>query len=324
MTLHRPLSTILAVLPLLLGPGAALAQPALKTPITIVLPLAPGDAADTALRTMSEDLSKQLQVPVTVSNRPGAGGSIGVQAVIAGKKDGSMLLFTQNGPLTVRRVLEPQAANYDPARDLTPLGLSTRTPSVLVVRKEAPFNSFRDLVDAARKAPGAVRIGNAGAGSAGDVSVQTINALTGSDITSVPYKGAAPAVTDVLGGQVEGIIVALGAVSTHIKSGALKAMAISSRFPELPGVPTLAELGYKQDILGVWLAFFAPAGVPPEVVQALVPALERAARNPATVAQLQALGILQDWLPPQRLAAEIVREHDAVADIVRQNSSRKP
>jgi tripartite-type tricarboxylate transporter receptor subunit TctC len=314
----------LAASALAVAPLAALAQGVLKNPITIVLPLAPGDAADTALRAMSEELSRQLQLPVTVSNRPGAGGAIGTQAVIAAKKDGSMLLFTQNGPLTIRRVVDAQTASYDPLKDLTPLGLSTRTPSVLVVRKEAPFNGLREMLDAAKKAPGGVRVGNAGAGSAGDLSVQIINALAGVEITSVPYKGAAPAVTDVLGGQVEGIIVALGAVSAHLKSGALKAIAISSRFPELPQVPTLTELGFKQDILGVWLAFFAPAGVPADVVQALVPALERAARNPAIAAQLLPLGIVQEWQPAARLAAEITREFDAVSEIVKLNPPRKP
>jgi tripartite-type tricarboxylate transporter receptor subunit TctC len=239
----------LGLLALLLGIGLGApligrAQAYPKGPITIVLPLAPGDAADTALRAMSEELSRQLQVQVSVSNRPGAGGAIGVQAVVAAPKDGYTLLFTQNGPLTIRRVLEPQTVSYDPARDLTPLALTTRTPSILVVRKDSPFKTLRELLDHARTAPGAVRIGSAGTGSAGDVSVQILNALAGVDITSVPYKGAAPAVTDVLGGQVEGVVVGLGALSTHLRSGLLRGLAISSRVPDLTSVPTLAELGY--------------------------------------------------------------------------------
>jgi tripartite-type tricarboxylate transporter receptor subunit TctC len=297
---------------------AAVAQaPYPNSPITIVIPLAAGDGGDTTVRAMSEELSRQLNVPVFVSNRPGAGGAIGVQAVIGAKKDGYTLLFTQSAALTIRRVLEPQAANYDPARDLAPLGITTRTPSILVVRKDALFHNFQELIAQAKKAPGSVRIGTPGAGSAADVSIQVINSVAGVDITAVPYKGASPAVTDVLGGQVEGVILALGAVSAHLKSGALKPLAISSPFPELPDVPTLSKLGYPQELQGVWFGFFAPTGVPPEVMQVLVPALERTVKNPAIAARLQPLGIIQEWAPPQRLAAEIASEYDTVSDLNR-------
>ena len=325
VAVFRRLLALGLLLWLSLSPGlhGAAAQGAVRGPITIVLPLAPGDAADITLRAMADDLGRQLQVPVTVVNRPGAGGSIGVQSVVTGPKDGTVLLFTQNGPLTMRRALEPQAVTYDPGRDLVPLALTTRTPSVLVVRKDAPYKSFKDLVDAARKGAGAVRIGTAGAGSAGDVSVLIVNALTGVDITSVPYRGAAPAVTDVLGGQIDGVILAQGAVSAHLRSGALKALATSTHSPELPGVPTLSELGYAQDIQGVWLAFFAPAGVPADLAPALLPALEKAARNPATAARLRPLGILQEWLPGDALAAEVAHEYQSVLAIVKATAQRK-
>lgn len=302
----------------------AFAQDFPKAQITVVLPLAPGDAADSALRAMSEDLARQLKVAIVVSNRPGAGGAIGTQAVVAAKNDGYTLLFTQNGPLTIRRVLEPETVTYDPLKDLTPLALTTRTPSILVVRKDAPFANFRELVEHAKKVRGGVRIGTAGAGSAGDISVQIINALTGSDLTSVPYKGAAPALTDVLGGQVEGVVLGLGALSSHLKSGALKGIAISSRFADLPNVPTLSELGYKQEIQGVWLAFFAPAGVPAEVTETLMQALERSARDPAIAARLQAMGIVQDWVPAQQLAAEISKEYAAMGEIAKRMAARRP
>src|SRR5690349_12247319 len=129
------LAPFLAGCALLAIPLTSTAQAYPSGPITIVIPLAAGDSGDTTVRAMSEDLSRQLNVPILISNRPGAGGSIGVQGAIAAKKDGYTLLFTQNSPLTIRRVLEPQAASYDPAKDLTPLGITTRTPSILVVRK---------------------------------------------------------------------------------------------------------------------------------------------------------------------------------------------
>jgi len=295
-----------------------------KGPITVVVPLAAGDAGDTTARAMSEVLSRELQVPVLVSNRPGAGGALGVQGVIAAKKDGYTLLFTQNSPLTIRRVLEPQAAAYDPLRELAPLAITTRTPSVLVVRKDGPLASFQDFVAQAKKTPGSIRIGNAGPGSAGDLSVQVINSAVGTEITSIPYKGAAPAVTDVLGGQVEAVILALGAVAAHMKSGALKAIAISSPYPELPEVPTLMQLGYRQNLLGVWFAFFTPAGVPSEVAQALVPALQKAVADPTTARRLLPLGVVQQWEPAAKVVAEIASEHETVSELTHRMGPRKP
>jgi tripartite-type tricarboxylate transporter receptor subunit TctC len=303
-------------------PLAALAQAWPKGPITVVVPVAAGDGGDTTVRAMGEELSHELQVPVLVSNRPGAGGALGVQGVIAAKKDGYTLLFTQNSPLTIRRVLEPQAAAYDPLKELAPLAITTRSPTVLVVRKDAPFNTFAELVAHARKSP--VRLGTAGPGSAGDLSVQVINSVAGTDIGSIPYKGAAPAVTDALGGQVEGVILALGAVSAHLKSGALKAIALSSPFPELPNVPTLKKLGYKQDMLGVWFAWMMPAGTPPEVAQALLPALQKVTRNPAIAQRLQPLGLVQDWEPAAKVTSEIQSEYDTVSDVNRRLQGKKP
>ena len=285
------------------------------TTITVVVPLAAGDGGDITARAMSEALAKELEAPVVVSNKPGAGGALGVQSVIQAKKDGTTVLFTQNSPLTIRRVLEPAAANYDPLKDLTPVAITTRTPSVLVVRKDAPFQTFQEMVAYAKKNPGKVRIGNAGPGSAGDLSVQLINSVAGTDLGSIPYKGAAPAVTDVIGGQVEGVILALGAVASHMKAGTLKAIAISNPFPELPDVPTLGKLGYKQEILGVWFAWMLPAGTPPEVAQALAPALQKATRDTAIAQRLLPLGIVQDWEPAARVASEITREYDAITQV---------
>lgn len=306
---------LLAAATLAVAPVAVQAQKYPNAPVSVVIPLAAGDGGDTALRAMADDLGRQLQGSFVVSNRPGAGGSLGVQNVIAAKKDGYTLLFTQNSPLTIRKVLDPQAASYDPLKDLIPLGVTTRTPSILVVRKDAPFNTFQEMIAHAKRSPGSVRIGHPGPGSNGDLSVQIINSQAGVDITAIPYKGAAPAVTDALGGQVDGVILALGAVSAHMKSGAFKPLAISSRYPELPDVPTLSKLGYKQDLMGIWFGFFAPAGTPADVVQALVPAIQKATENPAIAQRLLPLGIVQDFDAPATVAAAINAETAAVTEL---------
>ena len=288
-----------------------------KGPITLVIPVAPGDATDIAGRLMGEELSRLLNVPVVAVNRPGAGGSLAADSVAKAAKDGYTLLFSVNSALSFRRVLEPEGVHYNPESDLTALGLATRTPSVLAVRGDAPYRSLAELAAQAKRQPGSVRVGTAGPGSVGDFCVQIINASTGAEITMVPFKGAAPAIAALRGGHIEGVVLALGALGNHFKSGALRGVVSSSRFPEFPDIPTMTELGYRQDLLGVWLAFFAPGGVAPEVTAALLPAIERSVRDPSIAAKLAPLGILQEYAPPETVRAEIRDEYRRVGELAR-------
>lgn len=288
-----------------------------SAPINLLTPLASGDAADSAARLIGQELGALLGGSVVVVNRPGAGGSLGTQSVIRAPKDGYTMLYAQNSPLTIRRVIDPANAAYDPLKDLIPLGLATRSPSVLVARADAPFKSFKELVEFARNNP--VRIGNAGPGSVGDISVQLMARATGVELTSVNYKGAAPAVNDLLGGHVDAIVLALGAMSGHIRSGSLRGLAISSKFPDFPDIPTLGELGYKQEILGVWFAFFMPEGTPKSIVDKMLPALEKAVRTPDVAARLRPMGIVQEWAPAEQLSEEINREYRSVKALLEAN-----
>jgi len=261
-------------------------------PITVVIPLAAGDAADTASRAMGEELTRTLKQPVVAVNRPGAGGVVAADSVVKAPKDGYTVLFAQNSALTFRPVTERQSTPYEAERDLTPLGLASRTPSVLVVRADAPYRTFNELV--------------------ADVK-----------LVSVPFKGAAPSITALRGGHIEAVVAALGALSPHIKNGSFRALATSRRFPEFPHVPTLKELGYKQDMFGVWLAFLAPAGIPEEARAALVPAIEQAVKSPAVAARLLPLGIVQDYRSPAELAAEIREESQLVEAVAKQSGILK-
>lgn len=307
---------ILGFASLLALPLIARANDYPRMPINLVTPLAAGDAADRAARLMGQELANLLGVAVTVVNRPGAGGSLGTQSVIRAPKDGYTLLYAQNSPLTIRRVIEPDAANYDPLKDLIPLALTTRSPSVLVVHKDAPFKTLKEMIEYAPKSPSGIQIGNAGPGSVGDISVQLMNAATGASLSSVNYKGAAPAVTDLIGGHIDGVVLALGAVSAHIRSGTLRAIAISSPFPEFPTVPTLRQLGYKADLLGVWFGFFMPTGIPQNVVDTILPALEKVARNSSISAQLLPAGIVQEWSSSKALSEEITSEYRAISNLL--------
>jgi tripartite-type tricarboxylate transporter receptor subunit TctC len=285
--------------------------------INVVIPLAPGDAADIACRAMAEELSKLLKVPVIVVNKPGAGGTLGTDSAVKAKKDGYTILLTNNAALIYNRILTPESVAYDPFKDLTPLGLATRFPLLLLVRPDAPYKSFNEMVEFAKKNPGKVHVGTVGAGSVGHFTLEIINTLTGAGLIMVPFKRASPGVTALLGGHVEGGVLALGTLLSHLKSGAMKGILASNKIPEFPEIPTLSQLGYRQNLFGVWLAFFAPTGVPAEVTKALVPAVEKAVKDPAVAAKLGGLGMVQDYVPPEKLFAEIREEHRTVEEIAK-------
>jgi len=293
------------------------AQPFPTGPISIVVPLAPGDAADTAARALGEEISRLLKTPVLTINRPGAGGAVGTSVVVQARKDGSTILFAQNSALTFRAVLDPQSVTYDVLRDLVPLGTASRTPSILVVRSDAPYKNFSQLIEYSKTNPGQVRIGHPGSGSVGDFCLQLINALTGAELVPVPYAGAAPAIVALRGEHIEGVVLSLGVLSAHIKSGALRGLVASSRFPEFVDIPTMRELGYQEDLFGIWFSFLAPAAIPDDARKALVGAIEQAVKAPAITARLASLGILQSYATPEQTATEIRAELQRVGEMAR-------
>jgi tripartite-type tricarboxylate transporter receptor subunit TctC len=297
-------------------PAAAQAQPFPTGPISVVVPLAPGDAADIAARALGEEISRLLKTPVLAINRPGAGGAVGTNSVVQARKDGHTILFAQNGALTFRAVLDPQSVTYDALRDLVPLGIASRTPSILVVRSDAPYRTFAEMIQYSKKNPGQARMGHPGSGSVGEFGVQLINALTGAELVPVPYTGAAPAIAALRGGHIEGVVLSLGALSAHIKSGAFRGLVASSRFPEFD-IPTMRELGYREELFGIWFSFHAPAGIPEDARKALVGAIEQAVKAPAITARLAPLGILQSYAAPEQAAAEIREEFKRVSEMAR-------
>ena len=286
-------------------------------PISLVVPLAPGDAADIAARALGDEISRLLKTPVLSINRPGAGGAVGTNAVVHARKDGHTILFAQNSALTFRAVLDPQSVTYDALRDLVPLGIASHTPTILVVRSNAPYRNFAELIEYSKKKPGQVRIGHPGAGSVGEFCVHLINALTGAELVPVPYVGAAPTITALRGGHIEGIVLSLGALSAHIKSGAFRGLVASSRFPEIADIPTMRELGYQEELFGIWFSFLAPQGIPEDARKALVGAIEQAVKAPAVTARLASLGIIQSYATPEQTTAEIRAEFKRVSEMAR-------
>jgi tripartite-type tricarboxylate transporter receptor subunit TctC len=298
-------------------PQSVIAQAYPKQAINLIIPLAPGDSTDVAGRTIGEGLSKLLKVPVVAVNRPGAGGTIGTDSAVKAPKDGYTIVITNNASVVFNRILTPNAVPYDPFKDLTPIGLAMRTPIVLAVHKDTPFKDFAEMAEYGKKNPGNVRVGTVGPGSVGHFTVEIVNSLTGAELTMIPFKGAGPAVTAALGGHIEGAAAAQGVVAEHLKAGTMRGIIASSKMPEFPQIPTLAQLGYKQNLLGVWSAFFAPAGVPPEVSKTLIAALEKVMKDPTVTSRLANLGMVADYEPPDRLLAEIREEHRTVEQIAK-------
>lgn len=314
----RSVLSLLAIVSILLGaaPDVA-AQGYPRGAITLVIPLAPGDATDVVGRTMGDELGKLLKVSIVPVNRPGGGMTIGTDSVVKAKKDGYTLLMAPSSGMTAGRILNPESVTYDPLKDLTSLGMAARSPLVIAVRQDAPFKSFRELVEVAKKNPGKVRVGTAGAGTLGHFSLELVNSLTGAALPMVPFKGGAPGITALLGGHVEAAIYTVGALSSHFKSGAIRGLVISSKSPELPDVPTLTQLGFAQNFPGVWMAFYGPAGLPADVTKTLVSAVEKVAKDPAIAAKLAPLGIVQEWAPPDKVLAEIRDEHRTLEEVAR-------
>jgi tripartite-type tricarboxylate transporter receptor subunit TctC len=285
-------------------------------PINLVIPLAAGDATDTSARAIIEELSRELRVAIVPVNRPGAAGALGTDLVVKAPKDGHTILLTNNAALVFRTVLDPKTATYDPFQDLTPLALAMRSPSVLVANADQPYRNFKEMMEYGKKAP--LSIGTAGVGSVGHFCINTLSALSKTELTMVPYTGATPAVTAVRGNHIGAVILALGTMTGHLKSGAVRGIVVSSKVSDFPEIPTLAELGYSEPLFGIWTAFFAPAGVPPEVTSVLVPALERAITAPSVAARLKPLGIVPEYAPPAKLVDEMREEHRRVSELARQ------
>ena len=313
----KTLPSLLVVALLLSSAPHLSAQSYPNQAISLVIPLAPGDAGDVAGRTMAEELSKLLKVPVATLNKPGGGLTIGTDAVVKARKDGYTILLTSNTALIAGRILNPETVTYDSFKDLTPLGLATRTPVMFAVRSDAPYTRFTELVEFAKKNPGKIRVGTAGVGTAGHFALELINSLTGAGMTMVPFKGASPAATALLGGHLEGAILAIGTLSGHLQGGQIRGLVVSSKSPPFPDVPMLPQLGYRQNVHGVWYAFFAPAGVSKEVTAALVPAIEKAVKEPGIVAKLAPLGMVQDYASPDKLVTEMREEYQAVEEIAK-------
>ncbi len=285
--------------------------------INLVIPMAPGDALDITGRIMAEALANMLKVSITPLNKTGAGGVVGTDFVAKSKNDGYTLLMVNSASLVSAKILHPEDVKYDPFKDLEPLGMTTVTPTVVTVKGDSPYKTLKDLAEYARKNPGKVRCATPGLGTLADLNLASFKNFVGADITMVPFKGASPAITALIGGHVEMATSAITPVIEHLRSGMLRGLVISKKVSEFQSIPTLKELGAQRDLFGIWFAFFAPAGVPSEVKEKLVPAIEKVAKDPAIVSKMARMGLIQEFDPPDRLLQDWTKEYKLAEEIAK-------
>jgi tripartite-type tricarboxylate transporter receptor subunit TctC len=274
------------------GPGAAAEAWPSKT-VRIIVPFAPGGAADSSARVLAEVLAPQLGQSVIVENRPGAGSAIGVMAA-AQSKDGHTLLMGSNS-MVINPVLNP-AVTYDVARDFDAVGMVSGQPLVLVVPASSKITSFAGLIEQAKGAPGQLTAGNSGNGTLAHLTAELFSIQTKTSITSVPYKGESALMPDLIAGLVACGFLNLPSVIAHIRSGRLRALAVSSPqpVPELPGVPTLRSLNYPSLEVQGWAALLAPKGtIPTEGLARLESLLTQALATDTVRTRFAAIGVAQ-------------------------------
>jgi tripartite-type tricarboxylate transporter receptor subunit TctC len=300
-------SKVLALGATLLTPGVSLAQDA-KT-IRLIVPFAAGGPADALARAVGPGMSTALGQSVVIDNRGGAGGVLGVDAVAKAAPDGTTIGLGGFGAMTVLPFIRP--APYDVLRDLAPITLVGRNSGVLVTHPKRGFKTVADLVAFAKANPKKVNFASAGTGTSIHLSGELLALASGIQRVHVPYaKGAAPAITDLLGGHVDMMLPDISGVLEHIRSGALVALAVTGekRSPQLPNVPTMVEAGYPKVVSETWFGLIAPVKTPAATLAALHGAAMTALKSPDVIKQIELQGSVATFTTQAEFRAFIVAE----------------
>lgn len=282
--------------------------------IALVVPFPPGGLVDLAGRILAEEFSKNLGTSVIIINKSGGGGAVGWKEVMQSKPDGYMLALIPNSLILIGSHQSPDVIQFS---DATFIARFVSTPNLLLVRKESPFKTFEDLINAAKKNPGKL----AGSGGAvtfgGYFTFQLICQEAGVNIRHVPMQGGAPTITALLGGHLDVGVVATNAVVGLLKAGDLRALVSSSvKLPEFPDIPTIAEKGYPNAAFGLWVGIVGPKGMDKSVVDKISKAFEKSVRNPAVINKFAETGLQFDYLRGQEFVKEIIRDTAKIGKVI--------
>ncbi len=304
---------------------AAVATPAVRAqatrPLRLIVPFTPGGSTDILARALAPKLGAALGQNVVVDNKPGAGGSLGAAEAAKAEPDGHTLLMGHIDTLAVNPAIYPKLA-YDPLKSFVPVAWVARVPNVLVVPAASPARSFKEFVELSKSRPGHFSFSSGGNGSAAHITFELLKLRTKIFMLHIPYRGTAPSVTDLIAGQVDATFTGAPAVLPHVKSGRLRALAVSSaqRIPPLPDVPTVAEsgvpgtAGFEAD---QWYGLVAPAGTPAARVAQLNAEVNKALALPEVAQQLAVEGAVPTPATPRAFGELIARELPRWAEVVR-------
>ncbi|VCU71503.1 Tripartite tricarboxylate transporter family receptor [Pigmentiphaga humi] len=309
---------------LLAAAACAAAVPALaqdkypSRPVKIVVAIGPGSATDSFARLLAEGLRTELKGDFIVENKAGAGGVIGGNFIARAAPDGYTLGVLHSSVVTTSPVVQT-SVQYDPRKDFTYLGNTVSNPVVLLVPGASPFKKLEDLVDAARKAPGKYNTGIIGMGSHSHFNLELLKESSGAGLTRVPYSGGTSQIlADLVGNQVDSASLIWAGLGEFVKDGRVRALAATSQLKDFPNVPTFESKGYPKVHLEVFLAVVAPAGLPKEISDKLVPAIERIVKKPENEETMSRLGYRVNYEPPAKAAQTVKEELDFVAPLARQ------
>jgi tripartite-type tricarboxylate transporter receptor subunit TctC len=299
------------------------AQPYPHRPIQLVIPMGPGAGTDLNGRFLAEELKKILKTEIFVVNKPGASQTSGTDFVVKSKKDGYTLLYA-GGAAIIAKAIEPETVPYDPLMDLEPLGLHAFFPVVIAVPENAPWKTFNDFLDDAKKTPARLRISSPGLQTHSSFNLVIIESLTGTKFTQVPFKEGMAAITNMLGGHVEATCISMSMVLPFVNQGKARILLTSKKMMEFPKIPVLNELGYKQELPSPWFAMYGPAGIPEEVKKVLVPAIKEAIHHPDVTARINKIGgTVIDYKSPEELKKITAEELEAISAIAIKIGLRK-
>ena len=311
-------------LPIAALPGPVRAQsdwPA--RPIRIVAPFPPGGLADVLARPLAARMQSAWGQPAVVENRPGSGGNIGADLVAKSPADGYTLLVGSIGPMAANEFLFPSLP-FNPRTAFAPVSLLATTPKVLCVGTQKPWQDLAQFVAAAKAEPGRLTGGSAGNGSSLHLALELFNEAAGTRVTHVPYRGAAQAVTDLAGGQIDCIIDNVPNILAQIRGGRVRPLATltEARLPQLPDVPTMAQAGGPKLVFGAWFCLAAPAGTPEPVVVRIAEQVDLMLRDPEGGGRLAEQGAVIGGGGPQRLATLIETTRTQLEPVIRRNNIR--
>jgi tripartite-type tricarboxylate transporter receptor subunit TctC len=323
----KPARAMLAALSLsvlsVFGATSAQAQDYPNKPIEIVVGYLPGGATDFAARVIAESLTKSLGQPVIVNNRPGASSAIAVDGVKRADPDGYTLLFANNDAMAILPAVKPDVA-YKIPDDLTFISRVVEFPLVFAVSTKLPLNTMQEFVDYAKANPGKFNYGSSGVGGSLHIEGVRLGLAAGVDITHVAYKGAAGAVTDLVGGQIEGLFGTVKDVSAHLNTGTIKLLAVTSpeRAPVVPDVPTLAEAGLGAATVTGWFALVGPANLPKDVTDKLSKGVADALANPEVAKRLADSGLYASPLAGPEFKDFVVQQLATFKDVADKQNIR--